>query len=234
MKEQFVDTENYTKLKESLAMLKTLPRTMDRFGLGYGNYGLGKSFILERITAKENAILLRVMQSWTVKALLRTLCKELGLDINGNAFDLQVRVTEELRASPRIIIIDEIDYILTSKQRDVLELVRDIHDQARVITYMIGMEQADAKLRRNQHYHSRITEFVKFKPTCARDIEKFCELSEVRLEADLIDYFTTQHPNLRLVKKFIVRLEAEAEKNDLESVNLATFKRLGVENAGRE
>ena len=50
----------------------------------------------------------------------------------------------------------------------------------------------------------------------------------------MIDYFTTQHPNLRLVKKFIVRLEAEAEKNDLESVNLATFKRLGVENAGRE
>ena len=229
MKESFIETRNYIKLSEAMSRLEALPLTADRMGIAYGNFGLGKTFALERIAYKENALLLRSDQTWTVSSTLKKLAYELGLDANGKSSTLFERIIEELMKEPRVIIIDEIDTLLKSGKYEVFELFRDIHDQTKNIIFFIGMEDALAKIKRHRHYFSRLTEIVKFEPINKEDIAKFCSLCEVKVEDDLIEYFAKRYQNLRQIKVFLLRLEEYAELNDLETVNLKSFKSAGVE-----
>lgn len=229
MKESFIETSNYTRLLESFTRLENLPATAPRMGMGYGNFGLGKTFSLERIAALKNALLLRAAQTWSKKSVLERLCFELGLDTQGGSGRMYERVLDELRREDRIIIIDEIDALLRSEKVTVLELFRDIHDETSTVLYMIGMEEANSKLKRHRHYYSRVVEFVEFKQISHNDIEKYCELSEVKIEPDLIDHFSQKYPNLRQIKVLLLRLEAECEIQGEDSINYKKFKELGVE-----
>ncbi len=229
MKDVFIETQNYIKLSEAMSRVKSLPLTADRLGIAYGNFGLGKTFALERVAHEENALLLRSDQTWTVSSTLKKLAYELGLDANGKSSSLFERVLEELMKEPRIIIIDEIDTLLKGGKYEVFELFRDIHDQTKNIIFFIGMEDALAKIKRHRHYFSRLTEIVKFEPINKDDISKFCQLCEVKIEPDIIEYFAKRYQNLRQIKVFLLRIEEYAELNDIESFNLALLKQAKVE-----
>lgn len=229
MKEEFLHTQNYIKLEEAFQGLKELPMSAPKMGLGYGNYGLGKTVGLEKITAKEDALLFRAVQTWTKSSVLREICNELNLDSQGQASYLYKRVIESLISEPRIIIVDEVDAILKSTKNEVLELFRDIHDETGVIVFFIGMEESNAKFKKHRHYYSRIVELVEFKPIVKEDIKKFCELSDVKIEDDLIDFFYAKYPNLRNIRVLLIRLEKYCELNGYESVDLKIFRESGVE-----
>lgn len=229
MREEFVETQNYTKLMEAFSNLKALPVTAPRMGLGFGNFGLGKTVGLERIAAKENAILLRAAQTWTKTSLLAKLCNELGLDTKGHSAQMHERVKESFLIEPRIVIIDEVDALLKAEKTPVLELLRDLHDETQIIVFFIGMEEANAKFKRHRHYYSRIVELIKFEAIALEDVKKFCVLSDVVIEEDLIGFFAKRYPNLRQIKVMLLRLENWCEMNGIESVGLQIFKSSGVE-----
>jgi len=229
MKDLFVQTRNYTKIYEAITRLKSLPITADRMGLAYGNFGLGKSFSLEKIAADEGALLLRSDQTWSVSSVLKLLCQELDIDSSGRSNTLFNRVVDALLYEPRLIVIDEIDTLLRGGKYEVFELFRDIHDKTKNIIFFIGMDEALAKIKRHKHYFSRLTEIVKFMPISKEDIARFCELSEVKIEDDLIEYFTKKYPNLRTIKVFLLRLEEWALFNEKSSINYKDFKDAGVE-----
>lgn len=231
MRESFIETRNFIKLFESIGRLERLPMTAPRIGLGYGSFGLGKTHSLERITFKKNAILLRASQTWSKKQLLEKLCTELAIDIGGGSGRMYDRVVEELRRNPRILIIDEVDALLHGDKIGVLEMLRDIHDETTIVLYYIGMEEANAKLKRHRHYYSRVTELVEVKTVCYEDIEKFCGLCEVVIEEDVLRFFEKRYPNFRQIKVLLHRVENECKLNDLDRVDLETFKSLGVEHA---
>lgn len=231
MKEEFIDTRNYSELYESIQNLKRLPVTAPKMGLGFGNFGLGKTFSLERVTAKEDAIFIRAAQTWSKTSVLTELCEELGLDTNGHAPAKFKRVLETLTSflEPKIIIVDEVDAILRSTKFEVLEMFRDLHDVTGAIIFFVGMEEANRKLKKHKHFYSRVVEFVEFKEIPKSDIEAFCTLSEVEITKDLIDYFYKKYPNLRQIKVLLLRLERYCETNDIESADLETFKQSGAE-----
>ncbi|MCG3658628.1 AAA family ATPase [Aliarcobacter butzleri] len=229
MQEKFLHTQNYIKLEEAFQGLKELPISAPKMGLGYGNYGLGKTISLEKITAKEDALLFRAVQTWTKTSVLREICTELNLDTQGQASYLYKRVIESLISEPRILIVDEVDAILKSTKNEVLELFRDIHDETGIIVFFIGMEESNAKFKKHRHYYSRIVALVEFKPIIKEDIKKFCELSDVKIEDDLIDFFYAKYPNLRNIRVLLIRLEKYCELNNYESVDLKTFRESGVE-----
>jgi len=230
VKEVFVDTANYVTMLESFGRLESLSASSPRMGLGYGNFGLGKTFGLERIAVKKNAILLRAAQTWSKKQLLEKLCLELDLDISGGSGRMYERVIDDLRREPRIIIIDEIDALLRGEKIGTLELLRDIHDETSIILFFIGMEESNAKLKRHRHYYSRVVELVEFEAIGAGDVGKFCELCEVKVESDLVAYLARKYPNLRQIRVLLTRLEKACELQDITSVSLAAFRELGVEN----
>ena len=229
MQVKFIETRNYIKLQEAMSRLEALPITADRMGIAYGNFGLGKTVSLERIVATKDALLLRSDQTWTVSSTLRKLCYELGLDTVGRSSSLFERIIESLLIDPKIVIIDEIDTLLRGSRYEVFELFRDIHDKTKNIIFFIGMEQSLAKIKRHQHYFSRLTEIVKFEPIGVDDIKKFCLLSEVKIKDDLISYFAKRYQNLRQIKVFILRLEEFAQLNDIEEIGLQEFRAAGVE-----
>lgn len=229
MREEFVMTENYSRLYEALKSLNNLPRTAPKMGLGFGHYGLGKTFGLEKVAAMENAILLRAAQTWSKSSVLTELCEELNLDASGHSPIKYKRILESLVSEPRIIIVDEIDALLRSTKFEVLEMFRDFHDETGIVLFFVGMEESNRKLKKHKHFYSRIVEFVEFQAITKSDIEKFCTLSDVKIEEDLVSYFGKRFPNLRQVKVMILRLEKYCEANDIEEVDLKTFKQSGAE-----
>ena len=229
MREEFIETRNYIKLNEAFQGLKDLPASAPKMGLGYGSFGLGKTFSLEKIAFKENAILLRAVQTWTKSSLLTELCEELNIDTQGKSSNLYRRIVESLLADPQIIIVDEIDTLLKSTKYEVLETIRDIHDETGVSIFMIGMEEANAKLKKHRHFYSRIVSFVLFENISKEDIEKLCKLSEITVSNDLIQYFHQKYPNLRQITVLLLRVEKYCDMNDLESIDLQTFKSSGAE-----
>ena len=229
MKEQFLETGNYIRFNEAIQGLKELPVTAPKLGLGYGNFGLGKTFSLEKIVIKENAILLRALQIWTKGSMLEELCDELGLDTQGQSPAKYKRIVESLLQEPRMIIVDEIDAILKSEKFPIMEMLRDIHDEVGVVIVFIGMEQSRAKLKKHNHFYSRITSFIEFKRIEIDDIRKYCELSDVKIEEDLIKYFYAKYPNLRQIKVLLLRAEKFCVINDRDTLDLKGFKDSGVE-----
>jgi DNA transposition AAA+ family ATPase len=234
MLDTFIETRNYSKLSEAFARLGDLPSTAPRMGLGYGNFGLGKTFALERIAILTNAVLLRAVQTWSKKSFLEKLCLELGVDVSGGSARMYERVIDELVQNPRVLIIDEIDALLRSQKFEVLELLRDIHDEAHIVLFLIGMEEANAKLKKHRHFYSRIVEFVEFKPIVEDDVIRYCAISDkVKIESDLAGYFAKKYPNLRQIRVLLIRLEHCAIRNGFDSCNLALFQKLKIEDEGR-
>lgn len=235
MKETFTITRNYSMVWESYTRADSLPLTAPKMVLWYGNFGRGKTFTLERIAATTHAILLRAVQTWSKKSFLEKLCLELSLDVSGGASRMYERVIEELLQNRRTLMIDEIDALLRSQKFEVLELLRDIHDEANIVLVMVGMEEANAKLKKHRHFYSRIVEFVEFKPNVENDIKNFCNdrSDKVKIEDDLIDYFVRKYPNLRQINVLLLRLENAAKRNNLTSCNLQTFISLKVEEEGK-
>lgn len=229
MKEAFVETRNYIQIREAISSLIAQPRTTDRMGLAYGNFGLGKSVSLERIAYQEDAMLIRCDQTWSVTSTLRRLCGEMSLDPSGSNAQLFERIVEALSLEPRLIIIDEVDTILRSDKLGVFELFRDLHDETRNVIFFVGMEEALAKIKRHRHYFSRLSKVVKFEPIGREDIAKFCALAEVEIGEDLVEYFAKRYANLRQIKVFLIRLEEWAELNEVTKIGLAEFKAAGVE-----
>lgn len=229
----FIETENYIKILECVNRVMGLPFSSHKIVLIYGKYGLGKTIGFERIAAQKNAVFLRALATWRQRPFLLELCMELGLDTTGGASALFLRVVEELRRDPRPIIIDEIDELLVGSKRDVLEVVRDIHDKVQsVAIFLVGMQSANAKLKRHEHYYDRIIEKIELKQTAAADIKKFCELSDVKIEPDLVAYLAQKYPRLRKLKSLIINLEKLTKLNNLNSCDLETFLDLGVEDVG--
>ncbi len=237
MKESFIETENYIKIAEAFTRLKNLPATSPKMGLGYGIFGLGKTFGLEKITVKYNAVLLRALHTWRPKSMLERLCEEMGLDRSGTSAQLYSRIIEEIRSSTqkRPIIIDEVDALLPSRNFEMLEILRDIHDETGVIIFFVGMEESNAKMKRHRHFYSRIFEFVKFKPVVFEDVEKYCKTysDQVAISDDLIRFFATTYPNLRQIRKLLTDLENVAKRQGITACDLAQFKALEIEKIGR-
>jgi len=229
MKNDFIRTRNYIKLSNAMSRLKRLPLDADRMGLAYGSFGLGKTVSLERIVDREDAILLRCDQTWSVSSVLKRLCEELKIDERGRSSTLFNRVVEALLLESRVIIVDEIDTLLRSGKGEVFELFRDIHDKTKNVIFFVGMENSLAKIKKHKHYFSRLTEIVKFEPIGREDIASFCKLCDVEIKEDLIDYFTKRYANLREIRVFLLRLEDWAELNDAKSIGLSEFKASGVE-----
>jgi DNA transposition AAA+ family ATPase len=226
---EFVETENFKAMNELAEKLTEIPKGANaKIGLAYGNFGLGKTFSLERIVYKHKAVLLRARETWSVSTAYGALCDALGLIRVRSSDNMFKLIQTSLLSEPKMIIIDEADKLFGDKFA-VLEAFRDIHDEAFTPFLFVGMANFENRLKLREHYHSRVAETVVFKNIPLDDIKKFCELSDVKIENDLVEYFAEKYPNLRKIQVLILRIESFCEQNDMESIDLRGFKMSGVE-----
>lgn len=229
MEHEFIKTENHLRCFEVLQELERLPDHSHKMALFYGRFGLGKSISIKKLANDSGAALVRTLGTWGSKSMLQDICFELGLDETGYASTLQKRIIEHLIDEPKALIIDEVDTIQTSQHKNLLLILRDIHDLANIPIIFTGMEACIKKFKRDPHYFSRFVKTVKIVPNTKGDIAKYCKSAEIDISEDLIDYFHLKYANLRQIKTLIIRLEEYCENNDFDEATLDILRASNIE-----
>lgn len=122
-----------------------------------GGAGLGKTQTLKEYARRYmDVILIETEPSYTAKVLLKELCNKLGLDDQGSLHTMSEAIVQHLKASKRLIIIDEAELL----PYRALEILRRIHDKAEVGLVLAGLPRLlmNLKGKRSQHVqlYSRI------------------------------------------------------------------------------
>lgn len=217
MNKTFVKTTNVKNFIGLVENLQNKPKNIPKMGLVYGEPGLGKSQTALWLACKYDAIYLRATNLMTGRWLLEELVKELDKIprfLTSDNFNLIVR---KLKQEPKIIFIDEIDYLMNNYK--TIETLRDIHDETDCPIIFVGMGLAHRKLERYKHLYDRFSEILKFETFGVNDLSQIVnQLSEVPFTPDSIEYIYTKYNRFRQIVQLINQMEIFAKDNNLTEI----------------
>lgn len=217
MNKIFVKTQNVKNFIGLVENLQNKPKNIPKMGLVYGEPGLGKSQTALWLACKYDAIYLRAANLMTGRWLLEELVKELDeipRFLTSDNFNL---VVKKLKQEPKIIFIDEIDYLMNNYKS--IETLRDIHDETGCPIIFVGMGLAHRKLERYKHLYDRFSEILKFEVFTIGDLKQiFSQLSEVQFYPDAIEYIHKKYNRFRQIVQLINQLEIFAKENNLTEI----------------
>ncbi len=217
MKKTFIKTKNVKRTIQLMETLKQLPSNLPKMGLVFGDIGLGKSHAIMRWVTQNDAVYIRANQKMTTRWLLTEILEELGERAFWKTEDNFNLILKNLEKSPKVILIDEVDYLT---QYDTIETLRDLHDRASVPIVLVGMGSVDKKIARYKALEDRIYERVKFEPFDFNDIKQIVsELSEVQFTDEAIEYLATRTDQFRQIVKLLNRIEKQATTNNIDEID---------------
>lgn len=225
MRSEFVKTTNVKNFITLTNNLINQAEGVPGLALVYGEPGLGKTQVVTWWAANNDAILVSAKQSMTQRWLLEEIVKEIGDIPLYKTSDLFDQITRALIKEPKIIIVDEIDYL--ANEKSAIEILRDIHDRTKTPIIMVGMSFANKTLKRYKHLYDRFSEILQFTPFSLAEINKLItELSEVKFSPEAISYVYQTGCGFRQIVKLINKAESVAEANDLTEINLKCITNL--------
>ena len=223
MKKVFVKTNNVKRFITMINNLQNRAEGVPGMGLVYGEPGLGKSQAINWWAFKNDAILVRCTQLMTAKWLLTEILDYMSEIKPYSISDCFNEVIRNLLLTPRVLIVDEIDY-LTIDSRAV-ETLRDIHDKTNVPVILVGMTNANSRLKKFSHLYDRLSEIVKFEKFSKNDIKIIVkELSEIEMTDCAIKYIYSNLNRFRQIVKVINKAEILAKANGLSSIDEIIIK----------
>lgn len=197
-------------------------RAMGLSGMGvfYGPSGFGKTFAAAYAAASLDAIHVSVQELWTKKTLIEQVLEELGQDPQRTIAGSMKKVNQALAIARRPLIIDETDYAIA---RNMIGVIRDMHDGSQVPVILIGMERLPQKLRKWELVDNRILEWTAAEPADLTDAKMLAEQYAAGIEVgeDLIAHILNKHQGRvrRMVTDFAYVLE-QANVQGLTSMSL--------------
>lgn len=223
MKKTFVKTENVKKFITMMNNLQSRAEGVPGMALVYGEPGLGKTHSVVWWAMQNNAIFIRCTNLMSARWLLEEFVEELGEIAYSRFSDLFNQVIAQLIREPRVIIIDEIDYLAVDTK--AIETLRDIHDKTDIPIVLIGMSNSNRKLMRYKHLFDRVSEILKYETFTKSDISKIIdELSEVEMTDCAKTLIFNKTNRFRQIVKLINKAEQIAKANGLNSVDEITLK----------
>ena len=218
MKKGFVRTQNIKNFIAAMHRLQTLQDDIPRMALVYSDPGIGKTeAALWWAVQNPDAVFIRTKKLMTGRWLLEEIVAELGEAPLRRVSDLFRQCVEILLDRPRMIFVDEIDY-LTHDAR-VIETLRDIHDITGTPIIFIGMGMADKKLKRYTHLYDRFSEILKFQPLTETDVRTIAnEKCEIKLSDDAIKLIHKETQKFRKIVVWMYKAERIARTNNLKIV----------------
>lgn len=225
MNKVFVKTNNVKNFIGLVENLVNKPKNIPKMGLVYGEPGLGKTQTALWLACKYDGIYLRASNLMTGRWLLDGLIKEmdeLPRYLTSDNFNF---VVKKLKVNPKVIFIDEIDYLMNNFK--TVEILRDLHDETDCPIIMIGMGLAHRKLERYKHLYDRFSEILKFETFGVTDIAQIVnELLQVSISADAIEYIHQKHNRFRQIVQLINKLETLAKENNLTEINMEVIRQI--------
>jgi len=217
MNKTFVHTRNVKGFMNLIYNLKSKPDNISKIGLVYGEAGLGKTKTALYLAIQQDGIYIRATNSMTPKWLLEEIAKELGDIPRFYTADIFRQCVNSLKSKPQIIIVDEIDYLLTDFR--AIESLRDLHDETNVPIVLVGMNLAKHKLKKHNHLLDRISEIYHFEEFEFADVKQIVnELSEVEITDGAIRLIHNKYKRFRQIVRTIDALEKAATANTLSEI----------------
>lgn len=189
----------------------------------YGYSGIGKSVSAAYAANSHRAYYVEVKRTWTGKALLQNILKEMGIKPAKVMYNMSDQISEQLALSGRPLIIDEMDHIVA---RNYVEIVRDIYGSSEAPILIIGEENLENNLRSYERFHNRILDWVPAQPASLSDIQQLVSLycSDVQIADDLLASIQTQcKGGIRRVCVNLERVRQFALTEGLDEVDLAAW-----------
>lgn len=225
MKKIFIKTRNVRNFIGLVEALKSKPKNIPKMGLIYGEPGLGKSQTALWLACKYDGIYIRasnlMTSRWLVEEIVREM-DELPRYLTSDNFNV---VISKLIQKPKIIFVDEIDYLMNNYKS--VETLRDIHDKTDCPIVFVGMGLALRKLERYKHLYDRFSEIVKFETFEIEDLSQiFSQLSEIPFTPDSIEYIHKKYNRFRQIVQLISKLESFAKENNLEEITKEVMEQI--------
>ena len=203
--------------------LQKAPSNVSKMALVYGAFGLGKSQTIMWWVTNNDAIYVRCNHNISPRWLLSEIVKELDEVPCYTSQRLFEQIEEKLKYNPKILVVDEIDYLFSNKH--TIETLRDIHDKLSIPVLLVGMELADKKLQKYGHINDRIFAKLKFEKLSKEDFKEIIEtLSEVEFSDNAIKYITNRNLQFRQIVKIITKAEQLANTNKLSEISEEIIK----------
>ncbi len=223
MKNSLIKTRNVKKFISLMDNLQKTPSNVSKMALVYGAFGLGKSQTIMWWVTNNDAIYVRCNHNISPRWLLSEIVKELDEVPCYTSQRLFEQIEEKLKYNPKILVVDEIDYLFSNKH--TIETLRDIHDKLGIPILLVGMELADKKLQKYGHINDRIFAKLKFEKLSKEDFREIIEtLSEVKFSDNAIKYITNRNLQFRQIVKVITKSEQLANTNKLSEISEEIIK----------
>lgn len=223
MKNSLIKTRNVKKFISLMDNLQKAPSNVSKMALVYGAFGLGKSQTIMWWVTNNDAIYVRCNHNISPRWLLSEIVKELDEVPCYTSQRLFEQIEEKLKYNPKILVVDEIDYLFSNKH--TIETLRDIHDKLGIPILLVGMELADKKLQKYGHINDRIFAKLKFEKLSKEDFKEIIEtLSEVKFSDNAIKYITNRNLQFRQIVKVITKSEQLANTNKLSEISEEIMK----------
>ena len=223
MKNSLIKTRNVKKFISLMDNLQKAPSNVSKMALVYGAFGLGKSQTIMWWVTNNDAIYVRCNHNISPRWLLSEIVKELDEVPCSTSQRLFEQIEEKLKYNPKILVVDEIDYLFSNKH--TIETLRDIHDKLSIPVLLVGMELADKKLQKYGHINDRIFAKLKFEKLSKEDFKEIIEtLSEVEFSDNAIKYITNRNLQFRQIVKVITKAEQLANTNKLDEISEEIIK----------
>lgn len=224
MKKVFVKTNNVKRFITMMNNLQNWAEGVPGMGLVYGEPGLGKTQAIKWWAFKNDAILIRCNQMMSARWLLKEILDYMSEIKPYSISDSFNEVIRNLILTPRVLIVDEVDYLTMDKNKSI-EILRDIHDKTNVSVVLVGMTNAHSRLKKFSHLYDRLSEIVKFERFSKSDIKTIVkELSEIELTDCAIKYIYSNLNRFRQIVKVINKAETIAKANGLSSIDEILIK----------
>lgn len=224
MKKVFVKTNNVKRFITMMNNLQNRAEGVPGMGLVYGEPGLGKTQAIKWWAFKNDAILIRCNQMMSARWLLKEILDYMSEIKPYSISDSFDEVIRNLILTPRVLIVDEVDYLTMDKNKSI-EILRDIHDKTNVSVVLVGMTNAHSRLKKFSHLYDRLSEIVKFERFSKSDIKTIVkELSEIELTDCAIKYIYSNLNRFRQIVKVINKAETIAKANGLSSIDEILIK----------
>lgn len=224
MKKVFVKTNNVKRFITMMNNLQNRAEGVPGMGLVYGEPGLGKTQAIKWWAFKNDAILIRCNQMMSARWLLKEILDYMSEIKPYSISDSFDEVIRNLVLTPRVLIVDEVDYLTMEKNKSI-EILRDIHDKTNIPVVLVGMTSAHSRLKKFSHLYDRLSEIVKFERFSKNDIKTIVkELSEIEMTDCAIKYIYSNLNRFRQIVKVINKAETIAKANGLSSIDEILIK----------
>lgn len=193
----------------------------------YGASGLGKSQAASFAANLHRAYYVECRDTWTKKAFLLAILREMGIAHGRTLSDMVDQVAEQLSRSGRPLIVDDVQYLLDKAAANVLT---DLYNASQGTIVLIGEERVPTSLAKLERLHNRVLEWAPAQPATLDDLRNLAKASYPTLSIadDLLDDLRgAVRGCLRRVAVNLYRVHSEASAQCWDSVSLAQWGKRG-------